>query len=271
MQISLLGSAAIALCLSSTAFAGTDSFNLDDVARLDILPGWRTASGSQMTALRIRLAPGWKTYWRAPGTAGIPPRFDWEGSQNIKGVEFHWPTPNVYYVNGLRTVGYKDELILPMEFTPDRAEQPITLRANIELGVCQDVCLPVTVRVAADLTATTDPDPRISAAIAAAPITARAAGMRKVTCNVEPISDGLRLTATIDMPTLGQDEVAIFELSDQTIWIAEADAQRTGPTLTATTDMVPPSNAPFALNRSDVRITVLGGGQGVDIMGCTTG
>ena len=90
-----------------------------------------------------------------------------------------------------------------------------------------------------------------------------------MTCGVEPIADGLRLTATIDMPRLGRDEIAVFELSDQAIWIAEAATQRTGRTLTATTEMVPPGNKPFLLDRSDVRITVMAAGQAVDIMGCT--
>src|SRR6185295_19860556 len=27
--------------------------------------------------VEIKLQPGWKTYWRYPGDAGVPPRFDW--------------------------------------------------------------------------------------------------------------------------------------------------------------------------------------------------
>ncbi|MCX8508161.1 MAG: protein-disulfide reductase DsbD family protein, partial [Rhodobacteraceae bacterium] len=56
----------------------------DNLLKAEILPGWRTESGSQMAALRLTMAPGWKTYWRAPGDAGIPPRFDWTGSANLK-------------------------------------------------------------------------------------------------------------------------------------------------------------------------------------------
>jgi len=271
MLKTLLTASAAMFCLATFAGAGSDTYPPDDVAQLDVLPGWRTASGTHMTALRIRLAPGWKTYWRAPGEAGIPPRFDWEGSRNIKSVVFHWPTPQVYYQNGMRTVGYKNELVLPMELTPIQPGQPIAMQAEVELGVCQDICLPISARVAANLTTTARTDPRIRAAIANGPASARQAGLRKISCGVEPIADGLRLTASIEMPKLGRDEVAVFELSDQTIWIAEATATRTGPTLTAITEMVPPSNQPFMLNRSDVRITVLAGGQAVDILGCTSG
>jgi DsbC/DsbD-like thiol-disulfide interchange protein len=258
-----------ALALATTTPAKAQGFSPDDVARVDVLPGWRTAEGTQMAALRVRLAPGWKTYWRAPGDAGIPPRFNWSRSGNLASVKFHWPTPKVYYKNGLRTVGYKGELILPIEMTAKQPGKPITLRAEVELGVCQDICVPITARLSADLKSGTARDPRISAAIARQPAPARSAGLRGVTCGVEPIADGLRLTARIDMPKLGRDEIAVFELSDQTIWISEASAKRQGRTLTATTEMVPPSNAPFLLNRSDVRITVLAAGQAVDIQGCT--
>ena len=41
----------------------------------------------------IVLDKGWKTYWRMPGEAGIPPSFDWKGSQHVKTIEVLWPAP----------------------------------------------------------------------------------------------------------------------------------------------------------------------------------
>ena len=64
---------------------------LDEVVSASVLTGWRMENGHHMAALRITLAPGWKTYWRAPGEAGIPPRFDWTGSDNLSAVTVHWP------------------------------------------------------------------------------------------------------------------------------------------------------------------------------------
>ena len=269
MLKTLVSTIAGALMLGSAALAGSHGFSADDVADFEILQGWRTESGTYMTALRIQLEPGWKTYWRAPGQAGIPPRFDWEGSKNLSAVQFHWPAPKIYVQNGLRTIGYKGELVLPIELTPKQRGQDIALRAQIELGVCQDICIPVNVRVSADLAGAGASNPRIRAAIAARPATAREAGLRKIACAVEPISDGLRLTASIDLPSQGRDEIAVFELPDQTIWVAEAETSRQGRTLTAMTEMVPPTNGPFMLNRSEVRITVLGAGGAVDINGCS--
>ncbi|MFY8145805.1 MAG: protein-disulfide reductase DsbD domain-containing protein, partial [Rhodobacter sp.] len=74
-------------CLSHPARAMTQ----DDLLSAEVLPGWRTEQGTHMAALRLTLAPGWKTYWRSPGDAGIPPLFNWSGSQNLSGVRVHWP------------------------------------------------------------------------------------------------------------------------------------------------------------------------------------
>src|SRR5204862_2777548 len=36
--------------------------------------------------IEIRLAPGWKTYWRYPGDSGVPPRFEFTRSTNLSSV-----------------------------------------------------------------------------------------------------------------------------------------------------------------------------------------
>ena len=56
------------------------------VVAAEILPGWTSASGTRIAALHLTLTPGWHTYWRIPGEAGIAPRFDWGRSQNVASV-----------------------------------------------------------------------------------------------------------------------------------------------------------------------------------------
>jgi len=257
----------LAAALPLSAAGGTG----EGAASISLLPGWRTDQGTHMAALRIVLAPGWKTYWRTPGDAGIPPRFDWKGSDNLAAVRFHWPRPEVHELNGIRSIGYRDELILPIEMTPAEEGAPIRVRAGVELGICRDICVPLQARIEADLAPGSARDPAIAAALDRRPATAREAGVAALACEVEPIADGLRLTARIDMPPLGRDEVAVFELPDQTVWISEASGQRDGSRLTAASDLVPAAGGPFLLDRSEVRITVLGGGRAVELRGCPGG
>lgn len=258
----------LALCLASLPVSAEVP---DDIVSAGILGGWREASGHHVAALRVTLAPGWKTYWRAPGEAGIPPAFDWSGSRNVAAVTPLWPVPHVFWQNGLRSVGYGGEVILPLVVVPVTKGEPIRLSGQIEMGVCEDICIPVSFELSGDLPAPGAADPAIAAAMAARPMAAEAAGVSAVTCSVEPIADGMRVTATIAMPSLGGEEDTVVELADPSIWISEAESRREGGILFATAEMVPPNGRPFAIDRSEIRITVLSGGKGVDILGCAGG
>jgi DsbC/DsbD-like thiol-disulfide interchange protein len=238
------------------------------VVSAQILGGWREPSGQHVAAVRIRLAPGWKTYWRAPGEAGIPPQFDWSGSRNVASVTPLWPVPHVFWQNGMRSVGYGGEVILPLVVAPAGSGEAMHLAGRLDIGVCEDICIPVSFDLSGELPASGARDPAISAAMAAQPVPAATAGVASVTCSVEPISDGIRVTASIAMPALGREEEAVVELADPSIWVSEAETRRDGRLLHATAELVPPDARPFAVDRSEIRITVLSGERGVDIRGC---
>lgn len=245
--------------------------SLDEVVEAEILPGWTTRSGTRMAALRLTLAPGWKTYWRAPGDAGIPPMFTWDGSSNLRSVQTHWPRPSVFTSAGLRTVGYERELILPLEFKPTRKGAPISISGEVQLGVCETICVPVSLNFAAELEGKGASDPDIHAALASQPVEGSRAGVQSATCSFAPISDGLRLTAQLQMPKIGRTEVAVVEAGDLRIWVSEAEVTRSGDILTVEADLVPPRGTPAAVDRKDLRFTILGKRQAVDVRGCTAG
>ncbi len=71
----------------------------DAVRSVDLLAGWREPDGSRIAAIAIDLAPGWYTYWRIPGEAGIAPRFDWSRSRNLASVAAEWPRPGLRLAN----------------------------------------------------------------------------------------------------------------------------------------------------------------------------
>jgi DsbC/DsbD-like thiol-disulfide interchange protein len=261
----------LAACALSIAGAPAVSEIPGQVASAELLSGWRDSTGAHISAIRIRLAPGWKTYWRAPGDAGIPPYFDWSASRNVAGVTPSWPVPHVFWQNGLRSVGYADEVVIPLTVAPVAAGEIMELAGRVDIGVCEDVCVPISFDMEMTLDTGGRHDPVIAAALLDRPVPASAAGVTSITCSVEPISDGIRLTAAISMPPIGPEEVAVLELSDPAIWISEAVMSRDGGMLTATADMVPPNGRPFAVDRSEVRVTVIAGDRAVDIRGCSGG
>lgn len=253
----------LAALVATPALATTQ----DDVLSAQLLPGWVMENGHHMAGLSLQLAPKWKTYWRSPGEAGIPPLFNWSGSVNVKSVRVLWPSPQVFHTNGMQTIGYHDGVILPLEVVPIDPSQPVSLRAQVDLGVCNEICMPAAVEITVDLGMADEPDAAIKAALKTLPEKGKSAGLAGISCDVAPIADGLRLTAAIDLPQRG-GETVVFETADAGVWVGEAETQRAGGRLTSAADLVASNGAPFALDRSGVTVTVLGDGPAVEIAGC---
>ncbi|WP_375260591.1 protein-disulfide reductase DsbD domain-containing protein [Palleronia sp.] len=235
-----------------------------------LLPGWRMEDGRHMAGLEIRLAPGWKTYWRRPGEAGIPPSFDWSGSQNVAAVRIHWPVPSVIRQSGMRSVVYKDHVILPIEVTPKNPTAPAVLRLDLDMGVCKDVCVPVEAEAEVDLSpAPVRPDARIRTALADRPFTEGEVGLARAGCDVRLAPGGeARLTVQLNMPPLGAAEEIVFEPSDPELWVSEPRAHRQDGALVAVADLAAPRGRPLVLDRDALRITVLGDQGAAEIIGC---
>jgi DsbC/DsbD-like thiol-disulfide interchange protein len=94
--------------------------------------------------IAIQLQPGWKTYWRTPGDSGVPPRFDFSKSDNVEAVTVLWPAPQKFDDGaGGTSLGYKQQVVLPLRIVAKNADKPVTLRAEINYAVCEKLCIPV--------------------------------------------------------------------------------------------------------------------------------
>jgi DsbC/DsbD-like thiol-disulfide interchange protein len=102
----------------------------------------RMISAAGRVGVELVIPPGWKTYWRMPGDAGVPPSFDWAGSVNVAKIEVLYPAPHRMVDQGGTAIGYKDRVIFPLQITPVDAGQPVALALALEYGVCKDICIP---------------------------------------------------------------------------------------------------------------------------------
>jgi DsbC/DsbD-like thiol-disulfide interchange protein len=92
----------------------------------------------------IQLQPGWHTYWRTPGDSGVPPRFDFSKSDNVEAVTVLWPAPRKFDDGaGGTSLGYTQQLVLPLRIVAKNTDKPVTLRASINYAVCEKICIPV--------------------------------------------------------------------------------------------------------------------------------
>ena len=122
------------------------SWITEQAARTRVVAGKieQARAGARLYAgLEIDLEDGWKTYWRNPGSSGVPPRVDFEGSENLAAAELLFPAPLRFKDRDGDTIGYKKSVILPVALTPKDPSKPIVLKVSAEFGICREVCIPV--------------------------------------------------------------------------------------------------------------------------------
>lgn len=126
------------------------------IARAELASPWveghssraRLIGGAGMAGIELQLPEGWKTYWRTPGDAGVPPAFDWSGSKNLAGAEVLYPAPKRFSDRAGDTVGYKGNLTLPVRLKAEDPAKPIDVQLSIDYGVCKDICIPAQAKLA---------------------------------------------------------------------------------------------------------------------------
>lgn len=101
-----------------------------------------------LTGVRIEMAEGWKTYWRMPGEAGIPPQLTWTSSQSA-GIEVLYPLPSRFADASGETVGYKHEVLFPVRVKTTATS--LTLDLDLFFAVCRDICIPAQAKATIDL------------------------------------------------------------------------------------------------------------------------
>src|SRR3954453_5930048 len=115
----------------------------DDHSAVRLLAGSRSG-GVLLGGIAFKLQPGWHTYWRNPGDSGVPPRFDFTKSENIEAVTVLWPAPTKFADGaGGVSLGYQNQVVLPLRIVTRNADKPVTLRADINYAVCEKLCIPV--------------------------------------------------------------------------------------------------------------------------------
>ncbi len=102
--------------------------------------------------IEIKLQPGWKTYWRYPGDAGVPPRFDWSASENLAFAEIRWPAPERFVdESGAKSIGYHDRVVFPVSIIAADPAKPVKLSLKLDFALCEKLCVPADAQLSLDL------------------------------------------------------------------------------------------------------------------------
>jgi outer membrane protein assembly factor BamB len=103
------------------------------------------AGKSFHAALRLTHEPGYHTYWKFAGIAGIPMTLDWNLPAGWKASETLWAPPEKVMMGQLRTHGYEKDTLLVWEITPPAnlpAGQVTHLPASLRWMCCATRCHP---------------------------------------------------------------------------------------------------------------------------------
>ena len=88
--------------------------------------------------LRMRLAPGWHTYWRNPGDAGVAPELEFTLPAGVTAGPIAWPFPSRQPEDTLMTYGYSGEVLLAATISGG----PGPVRVAARWLVCSKICVP---------------------------------------------------------------------------------------------------------------------------------
>lgn len=219
LRISFAAIVAIGLgCAAVPTGAAAGSLSTDWVegfknkARLLVGTSDRDANGKPYAALEISMPAGWKTYWRTPGDAGgIPPEFDWSGSENLASARVLYPAPKRLVDKSGTTFGYKDNVVFPIEVIAKSPSEPVRLKLAASYGVCNDICIPAEAALEIEVPVAGSVSSEISAAKARVPTTTAHPASDPVLADwsVETDKGQPRLVITVDDPHPGQTDVFV--------------------------------------------------------------
>jgi DsbC/DsbD-like thiol-disulfide interchange protein len=221
--------------------------------------------------IEIRLDPGWKTYWRYPGDTGVPPTFDFAGSQNVKSATVEWPAPEPFSDGaGGNSIGYSGDVILPLKVTPADASYPPTLRVKLDYAVCGTLCVPAHATLELALTGKSADEATLKSAEQSVPKRVALgpnSGNALAVLSVRREAGGKRDRVVVDVAAPAGVPVVLFAEGPTPDWalpLPEPDGPATGPTRRFTFDLdgLPPG---AQAKGAAITLTAVSGEQAIEV------
>ncbi len=142
---------------ASGAWQGDDNFKARLISAADRLPLKNGTGMAQLSlGLEVKLADGWKIYWRSPGDAGLPPELDFSKTKRVISHQMDFPAPKRFNILGFESFGYSEHVIYPVGLTIQRVDRDITITSRLTGLVCSNICVPIDEVLAINILAQVD-------------------------------------------------------------------------------------------------------------------
>lgn len=95
-------------------------------------------------AIRLKVDPGWHTYWINPGTGGMPVKATWTLPEGWTAGELKQPVPKRFMTGDLPGFGYEGETVFLVDLTPPAgATGEVECKVKLAWLTCDDsACVP---------------------------------------------------------------------------------------------------------------------------------
>ncbi|MBY4609873.1 cytochrome C biogenesis protein [Rhizobium sp. 9T] len=125
------------------------------------------AGGKIRAGLQIEPKAGWITYWREPGSSGIPPHVTIAPKSGVALDAIGYPVPKHFFKGGIEDIAYDAPVTLPLSLTAS-GKGPVAIDATVFIGICKDICIPFQANLAVKLGPAKQSQPEEEAILAAA-------------------------------------------------------------------------------------------------------
>ncbi|GAB4177329.1 MAG: thioredoxin family protein [Terrimicrobiaceae bacterium] len=95
--------------------------------------------------LVLNMAPGWHTYWKSPGDAGLATQVNWQLPEGFSAGPLKWPVPRrVIEPGDIQVFAYKQQVVLLATIKPPAILPvgPVRIAAKATWLVCEQICIP---------------------------------------------------------------------------------------------------------------------------------
>ena len=220
--------------------------------------------GTVTLALTMSPSKGWHGYWKNPGDSGLETRIEWRLPAGLRAGPIHYPVPERLIVSGLMNYVHGGDHALLVDLAVPAGLAPGTrlpIRARVDYLACtEEVCVPETADVAADLEAGPAPAARANGAMFDR---LRQALPKPLGSEARFERAGNRFRLAIPLPEgVALPEPYFYPLTDGVLSYAAAQSfSRAGDTLIVETDAPANGAAPGAVEG----VLKLGDGNGLSL------
>ncbi len=112
--------------------------------------------------IHFKMDKNWALSWRNPGDAGEPIQVQWQLPQGVTAESMAWPYPDQIPTGSQLNFGYQEEILLPVTLkVAADVKSPVQVQAAVSWTVCQETCEPG--KATLDLSLPLEPEAKPSA------------------------------------------------------------------------------------------------------------